>query len=174
MTSPKTPSRLPRQTMIAASAAALALAGVAVSAENADAQSRSRHRSAAVSGPHHSASRNVDIYRSPGSASVSRSRTFDDRSWSSSRNRVTVPTGNGYATSVIRTGPAGNTQTRTGEVIRDENGYSRSSEVQTSRGYGYERDVDVYRDDDSAVISRSVTANNGASSSRTIVRARPD
>lgn len=75
---------------------------------------------------------------------------------------------------MIRTGPAGNTQIRTGEMIRDENGYSRSSEVQTSRGYGYHRDVDVYRDDDSAVISRSVTANNGASSSRTIVHTRPD
>lgn len=90
MTSPKPPSRWPRQTMIAASAAALTLAGVALTAESADAQSRSRQRSATVSGPHHSASHNVDIYRSPGSASVSRSRTFDDRSWSSSRNRVTV------------------------------------------------------------------------------------
>lgn len=174
MTSPERRSGLPRRTMVAASAAVLAVAGIAVTAESADAQSRSRHRSASFSGPDHSASRNVDIYRSPGSASVSRSRTFDDQSWSSSRNRVTVPTDDGYATSVIRSGPAGNSRTRTGEVTRDENGYRRSSEVQSSRGYGYERDVDVYRDENGAVISRSVAANNGASSSRTIIRTRPD
>ena len=174
MTLPERTSRRPRRAMIVASAAVLALAGFAVTAESADAQSRSRHRSATVSGPNHSATRNADIYRSPGSASVSRSGTVDGRTWSSSRNRTTVPTENGYATSAIRTGPAGNTQTRASEVTRDENGYSRSSEVQTSSGYGYERDVDVYRDENGAVITRGVTTNGGASSSSTVVRTRPD
>jgi hypothetical protein len=165
---------LSRRAAVAASVALLALAGVAATAEGADAQSRSWRRSASVSGPHHSASRTADIYRSPGSATVSRSRTFDDRSWASSRSRVTVPTDSGYATTAIRTGPAGNTQTRTGEVVRDENGYSRSSDFQTSRGYGYARDVDVYRDEDEMVISRDIAANNGASRSSTVVRTRPD
>jgi hypothetical protein len=59
-------------------------------------------------------------------------------------------------------------------VTVDENGYSRSSEVQTSGGYGYERDVDVYRDENGAVITRGVTTNSGTSASRTVVRTRPD
>jgi hypothetical protein len=170
----RTSARLSRNAMIAASAAVLAVGAVAVTADSADAQSRSRSRSATVSGPNHSASRSAEIYRSPGSASVTRSGTVDGQTWSSSRSRTTVPTEDGYATSVTHTGPAGNTQTRTGEVTIDENGYSRSSEVQTSGGYGYQRDVDVYRDENGAVITRGVTANNGASSSTTVVRTRPD
>jgi hypothetical protein len=167
------PATPPKRAAIATAAAILAFAGVAAAADSADAQSRSRHRSATVSGPYHSATRGADIYRSPGSASVSRYGSVDGRGWSSSRNRTTVPTENGYATTATRTGPAGNTQTRTGEVTRDENGYSRSSGVQTSNGHGYQRDVDVDRDETGAVITRGVTTNGGASSSTTVVRTRP-
>ncbi|PZO09163.1 MAG: hypothetical protein DCF29_00720 [Alphaproteobacteria bacterium] len=168
------PTSLSRRAMVAASAAILALAGVAVTAESADAQSRSRSRSVTVSGPNHSATRNAEIYRSPGSTTVSRSGTIGGQPYSGSRSRTTVATGDGYATTATHTGPAGNTQTRTGQVTVDENGYSRSSEVQTSGGYGYERDADVYRDESGAVITRGVTTNSGASRSSTVVRTRPD
>lgn len=156
--------------VIVASAAILAIAGVAASAAPADAQSRSRSRSVVVSGPHHSAARGAQIYRSPGSASVTRSGSLDGQSWSGSRYRSTVPTENGYATTATHTGPAGNTQTRTGEVYYDGDSYSRSSNVQTTNGYGYDRSVDAYRDENGATVNRNATTNSGASRSSTVYR----
>lgn len=160
----------PRNLAIAATAGFLAVAGVAVTADSADAQSRSRSRSVTTTGPNHSATRNTDVYRSPGSASVSRSGTIDGQSYSSSRNRSTVATDNGYATTTTRTGPAGNTQTRTGQVYYDGDSYNRSSSVQTSNGYGYDRSVDASRDENGSVVSRSATTNSGATRSSTVVR----
>lgn len=153
-----------------AAAGLLAVAGVAATADSADAQSRSRHRSASVSGPYHSATRGADIYRSPGSASVSRYGSVDGQGWSSSRSRTTVDTGDGYATSAVRTGPAGNTQTRTGSVTYGDDSYNRSSAVQTSGGYGYDRQVDAYRDETGTTVNRTVTTNSGASRSSSVTR----
>lgn len=161
---------MPRNLAVVATAGLLAVGAVAAAVDTADAQSRSRSRSATVSGPNHSATRSADIYRSPGSASVTRSGTVDGQSWSSSRSRTTVPTENGYATTATHTGPAGNTQTRTGEVAYDGGSYSRSSSVQTSQGYGYDRSVDASRDENGAVVNRSTTTNSGASRSSTVVR----
>lgn len=152
----------------AAAVGLLAMAGLAVTAGAADAQSRERHRSASISGPNHSMSRNADIYRSRGSAQISRYGTIDGQSWSSSRNRTTVDTGNGYATSAIHVGPTGNTQVRNSSVAYGDGSYSRSSGVQTSGGYGYQRDVDAYRTDDGVTVNRSITTNSGDSRSSTV------
>ena len=162
--------RFNRPFAVAALAGVLTVAGVAAVADSADAQSRSRQRSTTVTGPNHSATRNADIYRSPGSATVSRSGTVDGESWSSSRSRTTVDTGDGYATTSVHTGPAGNTQTRTGSVSYGEDGYSRDASVQTSNGYGYTRQVDASRDENGSTVNRSATTNNGASRSSTVTR----
>jgi len=55
----------------------LVVAGLVAAADSAMAQSVSRHRSASVTGAQHSAMRGADIYRSPGSASVSRYGSVD-------------------------------------------------------------------------------------------------
>lgn len=162
--------RFHRPFAIAALAGVLTVAGVAAVADSADAQSRSRQRSTTVTGANHSATRNADIYRSPGSATVSRSGTVDGQSWSSARARTTVDTGDGYATTAVHTGPAGNTQTRTSSVSYDENGYSRDASVQTSNGYGYSRQVDASRDEDGSTVNRSAVANSGATRSSTVTR----
>ena len=155
---------------IVASAAILAIAGVAASAAPADAQSRSRFRSVSVAGPYHSAAREAHIYRSPGSASVTRSGSVDGQSWSSSRYRTTVPTGTGYATTASHTGPAGNTQSRTRETSCDAGVCSRDASVQTSNGYGYDRSVDASRDENGSTVSRSAATNSGATRSSTVYR----
>ncbi|WP_395945706.1 hypothetical protein [Brevundimonas sp.] len=156
------------RTFAAAVAGLTALAGVVVAADSAEAQSRARHRSASVSGPYHSASRSADIHRSPGSASVSRSGSIDGHGWFSSRARATVDTGNGYATSSVRVGPAGNSQSRTASIAHDTDSYSRSAGIQTSNGYGYDRQVDAYRDESGVTVNRTATANNGAGRSSTV------
>jgi hypothetical protein len=148
----------------------VAVGGVAAVPGEAEAQSISRHRSASINGPHHSASRGADIYRSPGSASVHRYGSVDDHSWSSSRHRDTVRTADGFVTHAGRSGPAGRSRTRSAEVHRDDGQYSRSADLQTSGGRGYQRDVDVRRDDDSVSIDRSITTNGCASRQSTIVR----
>ncbi|MFN7110971.1 MAG: hypothetical protein ACK4M2_04980 [Brevundimonas sp.] len=148
----------------------LVVAGLAAAADSAEAQSVSRHRSASVSGPYHSAMRGADIYRSPGSASVSRYGSVDGQGWSSARARTTVNTGNGYATTAVRTGPAGNTQTRAASSVYGDDRYSRSSSVQTSNGYGYDRQVDAYRDDDGVTVNRTATTNSGATRSSSVTR----
>ena len=155
---------------IAASAAILAIAGVAATAAPADAQSRSRSRSVVVAGPNHSAAREAQIYRSPGSASVTRSGSVDGQSWSSSHYRSTVPTENGYATSATRKGPAGNTQGRSAETSCADGVCSRDASVQTSNGYGYDRSVDAYRDENGSTVNRSATTNSGATRSSTVNR----
>jgi hypothetical protein len=155
---------------IVASAAILAIAGVAATAAPADAQSRSRSRSVAVHGPNHSAVRDAQIYRSPGSAAVTRSGLIDGQSWSSSRNRSTVPTENGYATTATRTGPAGNTQSRYAETSCADGMCSRDASVQTSNGYGYARSVDAYHDEDGSTVNRSSATNSGATRSSTVNR----
>ncbi len=156
------------RTFVAALAGLTALAGIAVAADSAEAQSRTRHRSASVSGPHHSAGRSADIHRSPGSTSVSRSGHVDGQAWSSARARTTVDTGNGYATSAVRVGPAGNSQSRTASTSYGDDHYSRSAGAQTSNGYGYDRQVDAYRDENSVTVNRTATANNGASRSSSV------
>lgn len=148
----------------------LVVAGLVAAADSAMAQSVSRHRSASVTGAQHSAMRGADIYRSPGWASVSRYGSVDGQGWSSARARTTVDTGNGYATTAVRTGPAGNTQTRAASTAYGDDHYSRSSTVQTSHGYGYERQIDAYRDDDGVTVNRTATANNGATRSSTVTR----
>lgn len=155
---------------VAAAASLLTLASFVTAVDSADAQSRSRTRSVTASGPHHTATRNADVYRSAGSSTVSRSGTVDGQSWSSSRSRSTVPTDNGYATTSTHTGPAGNTQTRTGEVYYDGDSYSRSSNVQTSNGYGYDRQVDAYQTGGGSTVTRSTNTNAGAVRSTTVVR----
>lgn len=155
---------------VAAAAGLLAFTGVAAAAETASAQSVSRQRSATVSGPNHSATRNTNVYRSPGSASVSHSGSVNGQTYSSSRSRSTVATDDGYATSATRVGPAGNVQTRSGSASCDGDSCSRSSSVQTSNGYGYDREVDAYRTDDGVTVNRSTTANNGASRSSSVTR----
>lgn len=155
---------------VAAAAGLLAFTGVAAAAETASAQSVSRHRSTSVSGPNHSATRNTNVYRSPGSASVTRSGTVDSQAWSSARSRSTVATDDGYATSATRVGPAGNVQTRSGSTSCDGDSCSRSSSVQTSNGYGYDRQVDAYRTEDGVTVSRSATTNGGASRSSSVTR----
>lgn len=160
----------PRNLAVAATAVLIAVAGVAVTVDSADAQSRSRSRSVTATGPHHSATRNTDVYRSRGSASVTRSGTIDGQAYSSSRSRSTVATDNGYATTTTHVGPAGNTQTRTGEVYYDGDSYHRSSSLETSNGYGYDRSVDATRDENGSVVNRSATTNNGATRSSTVVR----
>ena len=42
--------------------------------------------------------------------------------------------------------------------------------MQTSHGYGYERQIDAYRDDDGVTVNRTATANNGATRSSTVTR----
>lgn len=156
--------------LAAAAAGLIAFGGAAFSAHDAEAQSISRHRSASINGPHHNASRGADIYRSPGSASVSRYGSVDGRGWSSSRSRSTVETADGRATSMIRVGPSGRSQTRESQTHVGDDYYSRSSGVQTSTGRGYERDVDATRTEDGLVIDRSLTTNSGASRDSTVVR----
>jgi len=134
---------LPRTLALTAVVGLVAFGGVAAVPGEAEAQSISRHRSASIHGPHHSASRGADIYRSPGSASVHRYGSIDDRGWSSSRNRNTARTTDGFVTQASRSG---------------------------SGGRGYERDVNVRRDDDSVFIDRSITTNSGASRQSTVVR----
>lgn len=159
----------PRILAIAA-AGLIAFGGAAFSAQDAAAQSISRHRAASVNGPHYSASRGADIYRSPGSASVNRYGSVDGRGWSSSRNRTTVETADGHATSAYRVGPTGRSQSRESETHVGDDYYSRSSGVQTSTGRGYERDVDATRTEDGVVIDRSLTTNSGATRDSTVVR----
>jgi hypothetical protein len=159
-----------RPFIVAAVAGLLTVAGVAAAADSAEAQSRSRHRSTTVSGPNHSATRGADIYRSPGAATVSRYGSVDGQGWSSARTRTTVDTGRGYATTAARTGPAGNTQTRTASTAYGDDSYSRGSSVQTSNGYGYDRQVEAYRDEDGVTVNRTVSANSGTSRSSTVTR----
>lgn len=134
---------LSRSLALTAVVGLVAIGGVAVVPGEAEAQSISRHRSASISGPHHSASRGAHVYRSPGSASVYRYGSVDDRGWSSTRNRDTVRTEDGYVTHGSRSG---------------------------SGGRGYERDVDVSREGDSLSIDRSITTHSGASRQSTVVR----
>jgi hypothetical protein len=155
---------------IAAVAGLLTVAGVAAAADSAEAQSRTRHRSTSVSGPNHSATSSASVYRSPGSTSVSRSGTVDGQTWSSGRSRTTVETDDGYATTAVHTGPAGNTQTRTSTVSSGEDGYSRDASVQTLNGYGYQRQVDASRDENGSTVNRSATTNSGATRSSTVTR----
>ena len=159
-----------RPFIIAAVSGLLAVAGVAAIADSAEAQSRSHQRSSSVSGANHSAASSSSIYRSPGSTSVSRSGTVDGQAWSSGRSRTTVDTGDGYATTAVHTGPAGNTQTRTSTVSSGEDGYSHDSSVQTSNGYGYNRQVDASRDENGSAVNRSAVTNSGASRSSTVTR----
>lgn len=159
-----------RNRKTAAALGLLALVGVVATANTASAQSWERHRSAAVSGPYHSASRGADIYRSRGSAQVSRYGAVDGQGWSSGRSRTTVDTGSGYATTGVRVGPAGHSQNRYATGAHGDGAYSRSAGVQTSSGYGYDRDVDAYRSDDGVTVNRSVTTNSGASRSATVTR----
>lgn len=144
--------------------------GVAAVAEAASAQSVSRHRSASVSGPNHNAARSASIYRSPGSASVTRSGSVDGQAWSSSRSRSTVATDDGYTSSATRVGPAGNVQTRSGSASCGADSCSRTSSAQTSGGYGYDRQVDAYRTDEGVTVNRSTTTNSGASRTSSVAR----
>lgn len=148
----------------------LTLAAVLTTAQAASAQSWERHRSAVFSGPNHTAARGADIHRSRGSAQVSRFGAVDGQGWSSARSRTTVGTGSGYATTGVRVGPAGNSQSRTATVAYGDGAYSRSAGLQTSRGYGYDRDVDAYRSDDGVTVNRSITTNSGASRSASVTR----
>ncbi|OGN50636.1 MAG: hypothetical protein A2352_02970 [Caulobacterales bacterium RIFOXYB1_FULL_67_16] len=159
-----------RPLIITAVAGLLTFGGVAAAADSAEAQSRTRQRSTSVSGPHHSAASSASISRSAGSTTVSRSGTFDGQTWSSGRSRTTIDTGDGYATTAVRTGPAGNTQTRTTSVSSSEDGYSRDTSVQTSNGYGYQRQVDAARDANGSTVNRSATTNSGATRSSTVTR----
>lgn len=143
MTLPRTLA--PRALALTAIVGLVAVGGVAAVPGEAEAQSISRHRSASINGPHHSASRGADIYRSPGSASVHRYGSVDGHGWSGSRNRTTARTDDGFATHASRSG---------------------------SGGRGYERDVDVRHEGDSLFIDRSITTNSGASRQSTVVRSR--
>jgi len=64
----------------------------------------------------------------------------------------------------------GTLQTRAASIVHGDDSYSRSSSLQTSNGYGYERQIDAYRDDDGVTVNRTVTANNGATRSSTVTR----
>lgn len=161
---------LSRTLAVTAAVSLIAFGGGAVAAGSAEAQTISRHRSASISGPHHSASRGADIWRSPGSASVSRYGSVDGRGWSSARRRDTARTADGFITHASRSGSGGRSHARSAEVHRDDGRYSRSAGLQTSGGRGYERDIDVRREDDSLAIDRSITTNSGASRQSTVVR----
>jgi len=166
--STRTRTAFARKLGVFASIASIAVAAVAVSAVSADAQSRSR--SVVVTDPEHSASRNANVYRSPGSTSVTRSGAIDGQSWSSSRSRATVATDNGYATTATRTGPAGNTRSRSSTASCADGACSRDTSVQTSNGYGYVHSADATRAADGSTISRNTTTNSGASRASTVVR----
>ncbi|WGM39899.1 hypothetical protein [Caulobacter sp. NIBR1757] len=116
----------------------------------------------------------VDAYRSPGASSTSRSTTTNGgETYSTARSRASVKTENGVATSASRTGPAGNTQTYQGETTRTDDGYSRSSGVQTSQGRGYQTQTDVSHDEDSVTVDKSAVTNSGAAVSRSATVSRP-
>ncbi len=70
----------------------------------------------------------------------------------------------------MRVGPAGYSQSRNATVSYRDDAYSRSAGLQTSRGYGYDRDVDAYRTEDGVTVNRSITTNGGASRSATVTR----
>jgi len=157
-----------RKIGVAATVTSITIAAIAASSVSAEAQSRSR--SVVVSGSSHSATRNTDVYRSPGSASVTHFGTVDGQSYSSSRSRSTVATDNGYATTATHIGPTGNAQTRTSTAACADGTCSRDTSVQTSSGNGYTHSADATRDSYGSTVSRSTTANSGTSRSSTVVR----
>lgn len=165
-----------RPFIMAAVAGLLTVTGVAAVADSAEAQSWSRQRSVSVSGPYHSATRNVDVYRSPASATVYRSGSINGQAWPNASAQITVVSGTGYATTAVHTGPVVPLLIPAPSAVYvygyGYDNYSRSSSVQTSNGYGYDRQVYAYRDGDGVTVNRTATANNGASRSSSVTRTR--
>lgn len=151
-------------------ASMLAFTGAALAAGDADAQSRERHRAGAVSGPRVEANRQVNVFRSPSSATVTRQGEINGRPWSSSRVRSSARTDNGFTSATTRVGRGGTARSRTRNVSVDDGYYDRSVSVETSNGRGYDYDVTAVDTGEAVTVTRNLTTNGGAVRYGTVTR----
>lgn len=117
---------------------------------------------------------NRNVSRAPGSASVTRQRTYNDGLTSAGSRSIVRNDDGSVAINRSHTGVAGDTQSSWSSIYRTDDGYTRTGGAETSSGRSFTGSKDISVSDGAVTVDKSVTTGSGANytSSRTYPRGR--